>query len=383
MQTQYNVLPEIGVEGLTQGPRSSRPRTLPQLAQITLLTVTAGGETDDLVVTVVDDETGQSYSFTATGSATEATLLTNALAAFAAHDQLPLMFSLAGEVDTDVLLTFSAKHSNRTYTFSATGGTATADPVASSVQAAGGDGLEFGRFVARGSADYEFAAPGASTTVADLLGVLFRTDANHFRLTDGDTAASVDKCARGKTYSIAEQCRMLFKVEDAVAPGDTPYMRRAGTGRLGGLRATPDGDEQTTVLSAFVADLATYTATLRHRGVTYHASYTPTDGTTAVADAIDGLFDSLVDAVGGATPAANGIGLTITEDATTLTIVADAGTAIDDLVVGYGLDTEAPAATVTIGSADVEAIDVSSICSFESSAAAGELAWVKINMGAR
>jgi hypothetical protein len=235
MQTQYDALHAKGVPGLTQGPRQSRPATLAMQRETQLLTADAGDATDDLVITFVDKETGQTYELTATGSATEATVLTNTLAAFALHPQLPLLFDLSGEVSTDVLLTFTAKDSTKSYTISFVGGPGPGGTVAVT-QAAGGAGVPFGRFVARGASDYSFAAVSSGTALGDLLGVTVRTDGNHFRLTDGDTADTEDVVAPGRTAQIGEECRMLMRVENAVEPGDDVYLRLSGSGNPGEVR---------------------------------------------------------------------------------------------------------------------------------------------------
>ena len=100
------------------------------------------------------------------------------------------------------------------------------------------------------------------------------------------------------------------------------------------------------------------------------ASYAGTDATTAVADAIDGLFDSLVDQLGGATAAANGKGVTITESDTLLTITTDVGVAIVSLENShFNLDTEVATCVATTGAVDADAIDCSAKFRFESAGA--------------
>lgn len=239
-QTSYQTTLDRGVEGMAMAVRQSRPLTLPSLAEATRLTVTAGSDTDDLVVTIVDDETGQSYSFTATGNATEATLLANTLAAFAESDQLPMLFDLAGQVSTNILLDFTAKHANRSYTITATGGTnAGTPPAAAKTTTAGGSGVPFGRFVAFGDEYGEFDALDSGSAVGDIAGVLFRTDGNHFRSTDSDGPSVSDLASRGRTYSIMEEGRVLLQAEGTMTKGAGLHVRIAN-GVIGRARATSD-----------------------------------------------------------------------------------------------------------------------------------------------
>jgi len=392
MQTTYNAAHATAVEGTALACRQSRPLTLPQLEQISLVTVTGGSETDDLVITFTDDVTSQSYTLTATGSATEATLLSNAQDAFDVHDQLPMLFDLAGEVSGgDVLLTFTAKNSNRSYSISATGGTAVADPVVTNTQDPGGSGVEFGRFVRFGDEAGTFDALASDTAADDIAGVLFRTDGNHFRSTDGGTASSTDRAERGKTYSIMEQGRCYMKAEGAIARGDKLYARRALTssaGAVGRVRATPAGGAQASTLGP-VADQPEYGVAfeiLDSSGVRrrFAASYTPTDGTTSVADAVDGLYDAIVDQLGAADSATNGFGITVTESSTLVTLTTDAGYEILSLeCTTWADDTEAATVAATLGTADADAIYVGDFATAQGAAADGELVIVKIHMGAQ
>src|SRR5690606_5104487 len=130
-------------------------------------------------ITIEDDETGQSYEATATGNANEATLAASAVAAIRASE-IDKVFSVAATQATsgqDIILDFTARHGNRSYSGSSTGGTGAS--TWSETTAPGNTGLAFGRMVARGSGDDEFAALGASSELADIAGILVRTDANH------------------------------------------------------------------------------------------------------------------------------------------------------------------------------------------------------------
>ena len=374
MQTSFTVNPEIAVEGMPQGgARASRPATLPQLPQIATLLVTGGSETDDLVVVIVDDATQQSYTFTATGSATEATLATNVDTAFAAHPKLSDLFTLDATSATDVDLEFTARHSNRAYTITATGGTSSSTAPATTIdQVAGGDGVEFGLLVERGPGDDEFDAPDASTVLADVLGALFRTEANHFHALENDTPTDVDAAERGRTYGIMREGNLWVKVEDAVDPSSTPYMRRAatsGAGRPGALRATPAGGQQLLTATPAAVDLDGYGFSFGYLGQHYAARYFG-DGTTTVAVACDGLALSLGTIAG----------LTITDATTAVTVETAAGTELDYFSEDLSQDDTAAASVdlVETTAADVDAIDVSSICNFETTAAADGFALLRM-----
>lgn len=378
-QTSYAVNPARGVEGLCMGPRKSRSKILPWLAQITTVTTANGAATTDWAITVVDDETGQSYTVTATGSGTEATLDANMEAAFAAHDVLRNLFTLGVTSVSDVVATFTAKHANRSYTFSATGGTG-ANTV-SVTQAAGGSGLAFGRLVARGATADEFAAVGASTTVGQILGGLFRTEGNSFRPTDSnnDNAAALDLCERGRTYEIMEEGRMMMIAEDAVTFGGPIFMRRAltgSTGALGRVRATETGATGEILTFTPTVDHMVYGFEYGYNGRHYTVVYQATDNTTAVDVAADGLADAAADG--------DHADVTVAATATTVTLTLPVGATFDYARTStWGLDTEATSGTTVLSAGDADAIDISSIASFEESAGAGELVWVKIHMGAQ
>jgi hypothetical protein len=114
---------------------------------------------------------------------------------------------------------------------------------------------------------------------------------------------------------------------------------------------------------------------VKHR---IQAVYMPTDATTSIADACGGLFDAV-----SAEIAAKGLGslLTPTDNATTLTIATAAGYAITEPSANvWYLDTEAATVTLSNGTEDVDTVDVSSVFEWESTAAAGELAFLKIKL---
>lgn len=377
MQTVYNVQYARGLEGFAEQVHRSRRGLLPKLAQITTVTTANGAGSDDWVITFVDDETSQSYVLTVAGSATEATLASNAVAAFAVHDQLPLLFTAGFTSVSDVVGTFTAKHSNRTYTITATGGTG-ANTI-SITQAAGGSGINFGRFVRRDVSEADPAsieALDAAATLADLRGVVLRTDANSSRATETNDPTAEDLAPRGKDLELLTEGLFLAKVEEAVEPGDPVHLRRAltsGAGRLGGLRASPQGAAQVSTYTP-TADMTTYSLEYGYLGQHYTLTYSPTDGTTSVADACDGI-------VAAANDDGPPTGVAITDSTTAVTFTTAAGTKLDYLRnTGTNLDADTVTGVAAEGAADADTIDISSIASFESAASADGLALVRVRM---
>jgi len=384
MQTTYAMNVDLAVEGQAVGERKSRPGCLPWTAQVNTITI-ANSEAGSLVITVVDDETQQTYTLTVTISgAVEATSLDEMVAAWRASGELNNLFSVVEDGAT--VMTLTARHANREYTITTTPpGSMTA--VVAEPTAAGGTGLEFGRFVAKGSNDGEIAALGATSELVNLFGVLFRTDGNHFHSLENDTPSAVDRSDVGRSYACMTEGRFMARVEEAVTPASTPYLRRALTssaGRLGGLRASPAGSAQVNTIVP-VVDHMQYgfqlVMRINNRLETFNAQYTATDATTTVADAIDGLYDSIVEQLGDASSANNGKGVSVTESDTALTLTTDAGVevyALENTV--WDLDTEVATSVATIGTADVDAIDISDICEFETSAAQDGYARVRVKM---
>lgn len=382
MRTSYAMNPDVAVEGMAHGGdlNESIPLQLVQRKQVLRLTVTAGAETDDLVITLEDDETGQSYTATATGNANEATLGANALAAVRASE-IDKVFSVAAitaSSGSDLVIDFTARHGNRSYSGSATGGTSSATaPAFTETVEPGGAGLEFGRMVAYGSTAGSFEQVSATTALGDLAGMLERTEANHFR-PEGETLATLDLCPVGKEMPIKRRRRIWVKVEEAVAVGDPVYMRRALTssaGRLGGFRMSPAGSTQVATLTP-AENALSYGVKYGYGGRTYVATYNPTDGTTSVADACAGIEDALDENA----PA----GVTVSVGGTTeVTLTAAAGTEFDYVEnIAWSLDAEAASMTVSVAAADVDAIDISTIARWTKPAAADGLALLTIDMRA-
>lgn len=391
MLTAYNSTHDKAIAGQPIGDwRDSRPMSLPWLAQSTRIRIAdaSANAGEAITITVTDDESDIVHTLSALTGANLGATLDNILAAFLAHASLPTLFTAVEDGSEDFEIT--ARHANRTYTVAASVATGSMTFAVSSLQAAGGDGLVFGIMVAKASTgDKDCRALEATDTITALCGILFRTDANHFHSLENDGPSAVDRCQRGKTLSIMEEGRVWVTAEDAVAPGEPVYVRRAQTssvGTVGGFRSSPAGSAQVTTVAP-VADQVqwAFTLTVKHQTTmeprTFLAQYQATDGTTTVADAIDGLFDNIVQQLGAADSATNGYGVTITESDTLLTITTDAGVEIVGAANAFwSLDAEAATSVVSVGAADVDTIDVSKFCRWESTAAAGALAELRIKM---
>lgn len=366
MQTSYAVAQPKAIKGQPLvAPRKSRPLMLPVLPQILRLTITGGAGTSDVTITVVDDQTSQSYSVVVTGSATEATLLANILAAIRADAKLNSLFSVAdGGTAANVIVDFTARHPNRSYTLSSVGGpNGASDPgVVASQQSPGGSGIEFGVLVAKGSADDEFAALSSSTTVAQIAGFLFRSEGNHFHSLENDTPSAVDACLRGKHYSIAEDGEFWVEVSEAVTPASSVYVRVEGSD-IGDWGDNPAGGQQLWTYTPTASE-ASFSIGFDYLGVHYVAT-TNTDGSATATEICNGLRLGL----------GTISGLTI-GGTSTLTIQTAAGTEMTNVLnTGNGVG-----AWVETTGEDVDILNVSSICRYTSSAAAGELARVKIQL---
>lgn len=391
MQTTYPVAMTPAIAGLPLlAPRHARPRQLAKLSQILSLTIANGAGTDDVDIVATDTRTGQAWTLpTVTGSANEATLGAAIRAAVAADPKFNSLFTVAATQESsgsDLILAFTSRSPYRSFALVATGGPVSAATVSTATesQAAGGSGLAFGQLVARGTNDDEFAAMTASTTVSQIAGFLFRSDANHFHALPADFGDELptesDLCLRGHHYPIAEEGEFWVTVQEAVTPASRAYVRVEGS-TVGDWGDSPAGTAQTLTVTPIV-DLTVYgfafTATVN--GVRYRlrAFYRPTDGTTAIADAIAGLLDSINTEI-----ASYGLTsfLTATDNTTTLTVAGAAGILISEPSANvWSVDTEVTSVTATVDSADVDMLDVSSIARYTSSAAAGGLARVKIQL---
>lgn len=323
------------------------------VAQVTQIRFTAGDLTADTSFSVTDDATGQVYGpVVGTGNATEATMLDNAVAALELSELGRKLFTFTEDGVDDVVAT--ARHANRAYTWEASGGSSATPPAVTITTAASGpERLPFG-FVAKGSAARSVTAIGASTELADLAGILHRNEARSLR----QLPELADDGVERETLSIDRNFdQIAIPYEAGSEPGASVFLRRAltsGAGTVGVLRAAPAGSAQVSTYTP-VADMLVYAFEYGYGGEHRTVIYRPTDGTTAVADAVDGLVAAAND---DGPPA----GVTITDTETEVTITTAAGTQLDYLRnVAVSLDADTPAGAAALGAADIDTIDVSSI----------------------
>ncbi len=391
MQTTYASTLTPAIKGMpVLAPRCSRPRQLPKAPQILSLTITAGAGTDPVALTLTDEKTGQAWELpSVAGNANEATLGAAIRAAVAADPKFNSLVTVAATQEvsgSDLILAFTARHPNRSYSLRRVGGPdgASATSAATVLQAPGGAGLAFGQLVARGSADDEFAQLSDTTTVAQIAGFLFRSDANHFHALPADfgeeSVTDEDLCMRGFHYPIAEHGEFWVEVQDAVTPASRVYVRVEGS-TVGNWGSAPDGTAQTLTVTPLVNQAIygfSFAATVNGQRYEIDALYMPTDATTSIADANAGLFDAITADI--AAKSLTSV-LTPTDNGATLTIVGAAGVLLSEPSANvWYADAEAATATVAVSAADVDMLDVSSIARYTSTAAAGGLAKVKINL---
>ncbi len=372
MQTIFDNNRAIAVEGALAGfPRQSRPFTLAQLEQQSRITI-ADSEAGDLVITVVDDESLQSYSLTvAVSGTTEATTLDEMVAAWQINAKLNDLFSVSEDGAT--LFDIVSRHGNRAYTITTVPpGSMTA--VVSEIQAPGGSGIEFGRMVQRGAADDDMIALDAATSVDNLVGVLFRQDGNHFHATL-ETAVDVADVAR--TYSVMRQGTFYAQVEDAVTPASRVFVRRAqtsGAGALGRFRAAADGTAQLITATPTAANDTEFVLQIHFtagpaKGET-HSIQMVSDGSGTATEICDGLRTSLN------SNARLAALITDTGTATLLLTASDVASEFEVEDIGAGAWTSITETTAR----DDDTIEVSAFCQFESTAAAGALARVRVDV---
>jgi hypothetical protein len=363
MQTLYKINHAPAVEGMPVGERQSVPRLLPYTAQVTAL-LFASHDSENGTLTVTDVASGQSYSVEfATGAALTNTIA-NCRAAVGGNTPLRNLFTTAD--DSTATVTFTAKHAARDYTFSFAADTTTGTPTTT---AATKPTVGLGKMLAKGSTSDTCAVLGASTAASSCLGIAFRTDGNHFHSLENDTPSAEDLLAGGKTLALMQEGRCWVKVEDSVTQDSPVYVRRSGTGDKGAFRGAPAGSAQVSTVTPSAVDLPSYGFEMGYKGRHYTVIYSG-DGSTTAAQASAGLVH-----------AAGSIdGLTIaTVSSTHLSITTDAGTALDYLkATSSRNDTPAASVAVSVGTATVDAIDVSDFCEFETSASAGQLALVRI-----
>jgi hypothetical protein len=337
---------------LTEGPCESRGYMLPWLPGIYQARFTAGALTADTVWAIENVETEQVYAATGTGSATEATMLDNALAALVAVPDINSRFSITEDGVDDVV--FTARHANKAYEIGVTGGPSATAPVVTTLQPPGGNKLNFG-FVALDSSG-KLEALASDTVVGDIAGFIRYADAAMYRESWTDTEIAVE---RGKKHAVQYEGHVWAPYAGSApstAPGTRVYLRRALTsdlGSVGEILAAPAGSAQVSTYTP-VADMLAYGFAYGYGGVDYIVQFHPTDGTTTVALACDGLVaDGIIN---------QPTGVAITDSTTAVTITTAAGTALDYLrPFGATLDAATAAGAVSVGTADIDAIDISSI----------------------
>ena len=353
MITSYRIHPDAAVAWNPQGePRRQRTADVPSVAGVWQVRFTAGALTTNVAWSVTDDDTGQVYEATSTGSATEATMLDNALAALQNSEIGRKLFTLTEDGVDDVV--FTARHKNRAYTIVATGGPSATEPVTTEVTAPSGPPrLSYG-FMARGSGARECAAISATTALGDLIGVLHRNEARALRqLPDVDDAVQSVTLSLNREY---DSLPIPYESGSAPTAGGSVFLRRAltsGAGTVGYIRGAVAGSAQVSTVTPIV-NLPLYGFEYGYAGLHYSVVFQPTDATTTVALACDGLVAQGV--------LTQPTGVAITDTTTEVTITTSAGTALDYLrPIVTALDAATAAGTVSLGASDIDTIDISSV----------------------
>ncbi len=387
MQIAYAMQNPIGREGQLWGEDfQSAPYLLPQRAQTTTFTLADGSAAASEAWTIVatDADTGQQFTLAFTSGATIALTLA-ALTAAASIGKFRDLFTATDDAST--VATWVAKQKGKVYSFTTTTGggsgtnTALVTVTAIDYNAAG---LPFGRAVVRGSGDREMAEISATSTVADIIGVLYLTDGNAFHSYENDSLSDADACDRGSMQRVLRKGCFLALVEEAVTPASRVWVRRAltaGAGALGRFGDNPAGTAEVATITV-TADKRLYRvqAAMLVNGVfrTLSFEYAPTDDTTTTDDVIDGLEDAAAAAI-----TAQGFTGLVTASAAsaaaTMTLTTLAGVVFDHVDgTAFGLDAEVEVLTTALTGTDADRIDCSSIFAYESSAASGELAVVRV-----
>ena len=243
MRTTYRQIPDARVDGMPIGRREAAPFTIPRLAQITTVVIADASATagEAWSLTVVDDETAQSYSVSFLSGAALPATLDLALAAVAGDGKLNDLFAVA-EDGTDTL-TLTARHVGRGYTVTVSaGGSATA--AVSVTQVAGGDKIPFARMLARTGTVLRTARElGSGDTLRDMAGFTFRTHFSHTRPYEADAARlAYDGLDRGQTESLMHDGIICVIPETAPTVLDgAVYVRISGTGNVGQVSGAADG----------------------------------------------------------------------------------------------------------------------------------------------
>lgn len=374
-QYSYDKHFDAAIHGLGMGEHDSRPMSFPILPQRVQVRFTAGSLTTDVSWSITDDVSRQVYEVTSTGSATEADMLDNAVAALRANASVNALFAITEDGADDVV--FTARHPGRSYTIAATGGPSATQPVTSVLQTAGGSGLPFGfvrQTVSDGRATVDLL--DASTELADLAGYVIRTEANAFREIPDNAQDTIN---RGKHLPVAYDGRIWLAYSGtapsvAAGVGGDLYLRRAQTsasGTIGDILAAPAGSAQVYTLTPTTSE-DSFMVRFSFGGASY----------TLVADGADGSYSAteICDDLR-ASATAQGIaattGLSFGGTAT-LTITTPAGTALDSAPVSMGQG--AFASITETDAADVDAINIGSIAFVERVNAGLGLALIRVIM---
>lgn len=370
MQTVYSTVSPKAIHGLALiAPSRTRPMMQTPSYEVQSLTIPGGSGTTDVVLTILDRKSGVSYTVTATGSATEATVLANVLAAVRAHPKVNLLLSVADNgTSSDVIVAFTARHPSQQYTITSTGGPANTAATATVTTAAFAAGLAPGQLVVRGSGDDEFGVLTASSVVGDIVGFLDRRNANIYHSLENDTPSATDACLRGRTLSIAQAGEFYVTVQEAVTPASRVRVRVEGT-TVGDWGTAAAGDQQIYTLTPTAANSTEF-------GIEF--DYTDSSGVLRHYSA-----QMVSDASGTAIEICNGLrtglgtisGLTF-GGTVTLTITPAAGTELLNL----RSTADGVIAIVETNGEDVDMLDVSSIAKYMSTASAGQLARLRINI---
>lgn len=191
----------------------------------------------------------------------------------------------------------------------------------------------------------ECALPGSSTVADRFFGLVARG-----RGIEGQDDGSAEFHQAGDNIDIVVEADMFIMPEDDVTVDSDVYWKvEATAGTLGALRGSVQGSTQVMTVTPTV-DHNNYAFEYGYLGRHYVVQYSPTDGTTTVADACAGLEDAADDG--------NDAGVAVSAGGTTaITLTAAAGTKFDYARnAAWSLDTEAASTTVALASADEDAV---------------------------
>lgn len=326
----------------------------PLQQQVTEFTV-GGTEASDVYAITVIEPDGTTHTTTMTRTAEDNDGIADALVA----NQPASLSGVGAFVKSDTNdVQFVAERAGELYDFSVTvpSGATLAESL---ITNPAGTSIPLARFVVNGSGSAvdgqrPCALPSASTVADDIRGIVMRP-LGQFVNGESELSDAEDAVTPGNLCDVAYDgaVNMLNGGDVAAVEGDEVwvYISTSGGQQLGEAAAAADGTAQVSTIVP-VVDQANYGFKLVVGGRTFIAQYNPSDGTTAVAVAIDGLYDSIVEQLGGATSAANGLGVTVTESDTELTFTTDAGVLITDLEnTVWNADTEVASTVATLGAA--------------------------------